>query len=245
MPILHCTQEIPCNPCSALCDRGLIVIEDNDICQVPTFIGNQYCCGYCEMCVAGCPGLAITLVDYRSNPDLPLVSIPYEFTRTSLAAKDVVTVLDTEGHELGNLNVIGVHAIPTSDRTLIVQVQAPKAIARQIAGLRIQEPIITQPMDDYVEHIEDDTIVCRCERVTALEIRKLIRAGYRDINEIKTVTRAGMGACGSKTCRAIINRLFREEGIPMDQVTEYTRRPMFIEVPLGVFAGVKDGEEKK
>ena len=106
------------------------------------------------MCVAGCPGLAITLVDYRSNPDLPLVSIPYEFTRTSIAAKDIVTVLDTEGHELGNLDVIGVHAIPTSDRTLIVQVQAPKAIARQIAGLRVQEPRITQPMDDYVEHIE-------------------------------------------------------------------------------------------
>ena len=92
---------------------------------------------------------------------------------------------------------------------------------------------------------KDDTIVCRCERVTAREIRQLIRAGYRDINEIKTVTRAGMGACGAKTCRAIINRLFREEGIPMEQITEYTRRPIFIEVPLGVFAGVKNEEEKK
>jgi sarcosine oxidase subunit alpha len=245
MPILHCTQEIPCNPCSTLCDRGLIVIEDSDIRQVPTFIGNQYCCGYCEMCIAGCPGLAITLVDYRSNSDMPVVSIPYEFTRTSLGAKDIVTVLDTEGHELGNLDVIGVHAIPTSDRTLIVQVQAPKAIARQIAGLRIQEPRITQPMVDYVEHIQDDTIVCRCERVTALEVRQLIRSGYRDINEIKTVSRAGMGACGSKTCRAIINRLFREEGIPMDQVTEHTRRPIFMEVPLGIFAGVENDEEKK
>jgi sarcosine oxidase, subunit alpha len=244
MPILHCTQEIPCDPCTALCDRGLIVIEDDDIRKVPNFIGNQYCCGYCEMCVAGCPGLAITLVDYRSNADMPVVSIPYEFTRNSISAKDVVTVLDTEGHELGNLNVVGVHSIPTSDRTLVVQVLAPKAIARQIAGLRIQESNISQPLDDYVDHIQDDTIVCRCERVTAHEIRQLIRSGYRDINEIKTVTRAGMGACGSKTCASIINRLFREEGIPSNQITEHTRRPIFMEVPLGIFAGLQNDEEK-
>ncbi len=240
MPIIHCTQEIPCDPCTALCDRGLIVIDESDIRQVPTFIGNQYCCGYCEMCVAGCPGLAITLVDYRANADMPVVSIPYEFTRKSISTRETVIVLDTEGNDLGQLDVIGVHAIPTSDRTLIVQVQAPKAIARQIAGLRIQEPAITQPLDDYVEHIEDDTIVCRCERVTARDIRQLIRAGYRDVNEIKTVTRAGMGACGAKTCTSIIHRLFREEGVLTDEITEQTKRPIFIEVPLGVFAGKQD-----
>ncbi len=245
MPIIHCTQEIPCDPCAALCDRGLIVIDDSDIRQVPTFIGNQYCCGYCEMCVAGCPGLAITLVDYRSNADMPVVSIPYEFTRKSISSKDTVIVLDTEGHELGQLDVVGVHAIPTSDRTLIVQVQAPKVIARQIAGLRIQETAITQPLDDYVKHIEDDTIVCRCERVTAREIRQLIRSGYRDVNEIKTVTRAGMGACGAKTCTSIIHRLFREEGVPVNEITEQTKRPIFMEVPLGLFAGKQNEEEPK
>lgn len=245
MPIIHCTQEIPCNPCAALCDRGLIVVDDSDIRQVPTFIGNQYCCGYCEMCVAGCPGLAITLVDYRSNSDMPVVSIPYEFTRKSITAKDTVTVLDTEGNDLGQLDVVGVHAIPTSDRTLIVQVQAPKAIARQIAGLRIQEPALTQPLDEYVEHIEDDTIVCRCERVTAREIRQLIRAGYRDVNELKTVTRAGMGSCGAKTCTTIIERLFREEGIASTEITAPTRRPIFMEVPLGIFAGQQAEEEKE
>lgn len=245
MPIIHCTQEIPCNPCAALCDRGLIVIDDSDIRQVPAFIGNQYCCGYCEMCVAGCPGLAITLVDYRANSEMPVVSIPYEFTRKSISTRDIVTVLDTEGTELGHLDVVGVHAIPTSDRTLIVQVQAPRAIARQIAGIRIQEPDITAPLDEYIDHVNDDTIVCRCERVTAREIRNLIRAGYRDVNEIKTVSRAGMGACGAKTCTAIIHRLFREEGITEKEITDQTKRPIFMEVPLGIFAGLANGEGEK
>jgi NAD(P)H-nitrite reductase large subunit len=127
---------------------------------------------------------------------------------------------------------------------MIIHVQAPKEYALQIAGLKIQEPAVTRPLDQYVEHIEDDTIICRCERVTAREIRSLIRAGFRDMNEIKSVSRAGMGACGSKTCNALIHRLFKEEGVLNGEVTENTRRPLFVEVPLGVFAGVKENEEE-
>jgi bacterioferritin-associated ferredoxin len=93
-------------------------------------------------------------------------------------------------------------------------------------------------VDHYVQRITDDTIVCRCERVSASEIRALIREGYRDMNEIKAVVRAGMGSCGGKTCTALIRRLFRDEGIPDSQVTDRTVRPLFVEVPLGVFAGV-------
>ncbi len=243
IPILHCTQEIPCDPCSALCDRGLIDIDPSDIRAIPRFIGNNYSCGYCERCVAGCPGLAITLVDYRANPEYPTVSIPYEFSREVIQKQDIITVEDTEGIELGKLEVLGVHTIPTSDRTMIVQVQAPREIAARIAGIRIQEQLITQPLEQYIQHIPDDIIVCRCERVTAGEIRALIRQGYRDMNELKIVTRAGMGACGAKTCNALIHRLFREEGVPFNEIAEYTKRPIFVEVPLGIFAGEqKDGQ---
>ena len=55
----------------------------------------------CERCVVGCPGLAITLVDYRNNPDYPTISIPYEFNREIIRAQDRVTVLDTEGRSVG------------------------------------------------------------------------------------------------------------------------------------------------
>lgn len=237
VPILHCTQEIPCDPCSALCERGLIEVNPQDIRSIPRFIGDNYSCGICERCVVGCPGLAITLVDYRGNADFPIVSIPYEFTREIIQQKDIISVEDTEGIELGQLEVLGVHTIPTSDRTMVVQVQAPKEIAQRIAGIRIQEQLITQPLEQYIRHISDDIIVCRCERVTAGEIRALIRQGYRDMNELKIVTRAGMGACGAKTCNAMIHRLFREEGVPFDEIAEYTKRPIFVEVPLSIFAG--------
>ena len=119
-------------------------------------------------------------------------------------------------------------------------VEAPKEIAAKIAGIRVQENPITQPMHQYVHHVEDDTIVCRCEHVTAGEIRTLIRQGYRDINEIKTVTRACMGACGAKTCASLIQRIFREENVPINEVIDPSKRPIFIEVPLGVFAGARE-----
>ena len=73
--------------------------------------------------------------------------------------------------------------------------------------------------------------------------RAVIRAGVRDVNEIKTITRAGMGACGGKTCQALIARLFREEGISPDEVTENVLRPLFVEVPLGAFVGIESSAE--
>jgi hypothetical protein len=64
------------------------------------------------------------------------------------------------------------------------------------------------------------------------------------MNEVKAVTRAGMGACGGKTCTALIKRIFREEGIPLEEVEENVNRPLFVEVPLGIFAGAEEGNDE-
>jgi NADPH-dependent 2,4-dienoyl-CoA reductase/sulfur reductase-like enzyme/Fe-S-cluster-containing hydrogenase component 2/bacterioferritin-associated ferredoxin len=246
LPVFHCTQEIPCDPCTAICPQSLIQIDETDIRKLPAFIGeqvNKTCIG-CEKCVTICPGLAITLVDYRKEPEQAIVTIAYEFLKESIQVGDVVTVLDSEGQTLGNVEVVGVRTIRAFDRTIAVRVRAPREYAKRIAGIQIQEELVTKPMDHYVERITDDTIVCRCERVTAGEIRELIRQGYRDINEIKAVSRAGMGSCGAKTCTDLIHRLFRDEGIPDAEVTDQINRPLFMEVPLGVFAAIPDGGEE-
>ncbi len=98
-PVFHCTQEIPCNPCTAVCSQGSIYIDENDIRALPSFIAEQLgkrCIG-CEKCVTICPGLAITLVDYRKEQPHPTVTIPYEFLRESVHPGDVITVLDAAG----------------------------------------------------------------------------------------------------------------------------------------------------
>ncbi len=144
---------------------------------------------------------------------------------------------------LGEAEVASVRAIERNDRTVLVKLRVPRAIAKRIAGIRVQEPWVSEALPEALERLTDDVIVCRCERVTAGEIRDLIRKGYRDMNEIKAVTRAGMGACGGKTCTALVQRLFREEGVPPEEVTGPVRRPLFVEVPLGVFAGAEVDHE--
>jgi len=239
-PIFHCCQEIPCNPCTSVCPEKAIVVG-GDIRGNPRFIGEEIgkkCIG-CAQCVAICPGLAVTLVDYRRDPENPIVTIAHEFPKDWIQAGDMITVLDTEGDALGQVEVIKVASAKKLNRALLIRARAPRAIAQRIAGIQVQEPRVSEPMERYVARLTDDTIVCRCERVSVGEIRELIRAGMRDVNEIKTVTRAGMGSCGGKTCTSLVNFLFRQEGIPGEEITPNVERPLFVEVPLGVFCGTE------
>lgn len=53
----------------------------------------------------------------------------------------------------------------------------------------------------------DKIIVCRCEEVTLEEINKVLQEQHCSAREIKLRTRAGMGCCGSRTCRSIIDNI--------------------------------------
>ncbi|MFP4343324.1 MAG: 2Fe-2S iron-sulfur cluster-binding protein [Anaerolineales bacterium] len=248
-PIFHCSQEIPCNPCTSVCPQQLIHIPEEDIRTVPQFLGpyvDAKACIGCEKCVTICPGLAITLVDYRKDAARPLVTLAYEFPKAGVEVGDSVTVLDAEGEVLGEVEVASVRETKRSDHTVVLKVKAPREIAKRIAGVRVQEPWVVQDaLEEEIAPISNETIVCRCERVTAGEIRELIRRGYRDMNEIKSVTRAQMGACGGKTCTSLIYRLFREEGVSLNEVTPNVKRPIFMEAPLGVFAGMGSEDEEE
>jgi hypothetical protein len=46
-----------------------------------------------------------------------------------------------------------------------------------------------------------------------------------------------MGACCGKNCPELIEKIFRAEGVDPGKTTPNTRRPLFVEVPFGVFAG--------
>ena len=240
-PVLHCTQEIPCDPCAAACPQGLIAIEEDELRAVPRFLGkilDKNCTG-CEKCVTICPGLAITLVDTRKDSAMPTVTIPYEFSEGALqlGAGQQVQVCDTLGQILGEAVVGRVKSLRSGGRTRLVQLKAPANIAAQIAGIRVQEPWVSEPLPETYEQLDPETILCRCERITAGELQALIRDGHTDINELKAITRLGMGACGGKTCTPLILRLLQQEGIPAQQITPPVPRPLFVEVPLGILAG--------
>lgn len=85
--------------------------------------------------------------------------------------------------------------------------------------------------------MDDEVIVCRCEEVTAGEVRAAIRAGARTIAAIKKRTRAGMGLCGGRTCARLTARLLAEEtGLPAAAVAPPRARPPVRPVPAAALA---------
>ncbi len=52
-----------------------------------------------------------------------------------------------------------------------------------------------------------DKIVCRCEDITESEILEAIAQGATTADEVKRLTRAGMGHCQGRTCRRLVNQM--------------------------------------
>jgi len=55
-----------------------------------------------------------------------------------------------------------------------------------------------------------NTIVCRCEEVTLEEIADTAKRYRCSSREVKLRTRAGMGFCGGRTCRYLIEEIVRQ-----------------------------------
>jgi len=89
--------------------------------------------------------------------------------------------------------------------------------------------------------LNEETIICRCEDVTWGEIRKILDKGLTSLNEIKRITRAGMGKCQGTTCRNILLReiaKYCHKSIEEIEITTF--RPPTKSVKLGTLAGDKD-----
>jgi len=74
--------------------------------------------------------------------------------------------------------------------------------------------------------VTDDTIVCRCEEVTARQVLDAAEEGTLDLNDIKRRVRAGSGWCQGRTCgSAIVEILARRRGVPREEILRTTGRP--------------------
>ncbi|MBN1165353.1 MAG: FAD-dependent oxidoreductase [Candidatus Krumholzibacteriota bacterium] len=237
-PLIRCVEEIPCDPCVDSCPQGSIIIEEDSIMGLPVFRGE--CIG-CMKCVSACPALAITVVqpDYDTANDTALVVIPYELAWNDLAEGKEVRTVDMEGNPIGGGKIIKFKKSALDKSRILVFLEVPRKDAFQAAGFLVQEIEKGQKGPVVTETLPDDTIICRCERITAGEIRGEIRAGVRDMNILKATVRSGMGACGGKSCTELILKLYRDEGVDPADVTLPTERPFVAEVPFSTFAGVK------
>ncbi len=240
-PLIRCMQEIPCNPCTEVCPKDCITMPQS-ILSLPQFAGE--CIG-CGRCVLACPGLAITVVVSDYDPDLKkaLLMVPFEFTNDSIPVGQEVTTTDMEGNEVGQGKVVAYKDREKQDKRRLLLLEVPYEDRLNVAGFRIRELIEGNPLAAPVS-IDADPVVCRCERVRKSEIEREIRAGVRDMNQLKALVRAGLGGCNGKTCTEMILRIYREEGVPISEVSMPTHRPLVAEVHLGDFIA-KENEENK
>jgi len=74
-----------------------------------------------------------------------------------------------------------------------------RGLARHRRFSALLDSLYRIPREAYAA-IPDGVVVCRCEDVTAGEIRKASCAWSAEANVIKGVTRAGMGRCQGRTC---------------------------------------------
>jgi len=125
--IIECIQEIPCDPCVAICPVESISMKDiNDIPK----IDYDKCTG-CKRCVSICPGLAIFVVKIKD--DKAQVTLPYEFLPIPEVG-DIVKALDREGKSRGNAKVIRVNS---SSKTTVITIEVEKDLAMEVRNIKL------------------------------------------------------------------------------------------------------------
>lgn len=86
----------------------------------------------------------------------------------------------------------------------------------------------------------DATIVCRCEEITAGEIRALAALGSPGPNQIKAATRAGMGPCQGRQCGYTVTRILADaQHRSPPEIGFFHIRPPLKPVTLGELASLE------
>lgn len=89
----------------------------------------------------------------------------------------------------------------------------------------------------------DGTIICRCEEVTAGQVRGWAKLGCTGPNQTKAFGRVGMGPCQGRYCGLSVTALLAAaHGMAPEAVGAYRIRPPYKPVTLGELASLDAGE---
>ncbi len=240
--VANCLYGFACNPCTFSCKQK--AITKNSTSSVPV-IDYDKCIG-CMECVYQCPGLAIFGYNTASNH----LFLPVEYKVNE--GENVVLVNDN-GEKIGEGVIEKI--LVKANKTNIARVKALNlnGTLTDVKGLLREESYphklsIAKISESGLEVTDnssksgrkcecgikaDDTYICHCEDVTESSLiamlgnRKSITA-----NELKHITRIGMGACRGKRCLDRARTVLRKHGIEL-QGTFTPRAPMANLVNLG------------
>ena len=236
--IIECFQEIPCNPCTISCPFDAILPME-DINNLPELVPDL--CTGCGICAGVCPGLAIFIVDESIGDGRATISIPYEFV--PLPAKgDTVSAVDRAGDHVTDATVTRVSGARKKG-TPLVTLSVPLDLVHRVRFFQqkkqadASQPSVTSEREgEDKQTLSEATLICRCEGITIGDVRKLVEEGYTTVDEIKRISRAGMGPCQARTCGPLIADLIaRITGVPVEELDPSAHRPPVKSLPISFF----------
>jgi len=115
--------------------------------------------------------------------------------------------------------------------------------AKSVSAALVREKSIRPFLDYWFQpalHFRvpsDETIVCRCEELTAQDIRDVIDMGIAGPNQLKSYCRAGMGLCQGRYCGLTVQEIIGQEtGREPEDIGYYRLRPPIKPIPLDELA---------
>ena len=115
----------------------------------------------------------------------------------------------------------------------------PIETLRRLAGLRRFLDTLFAPPAAFLDP-GDDVTVCRCECVSAGELREAARQGGMGPNQVKAFTRAGMGPCQGRMCGPTVSHVLAGVlGRPVSEVGAFRVRPPLKPLTVGQLADLE------
>lgn len=110
-------------------------------------------------------------------------------------------------------------------------------LAREEMGRAFLDTLY-QPAPQFRQPV-GDTIVCRCEEVTAQQVRDTADLGCEGPNQMKAFLRCGMGPCQGRLCGLTVTELIAEQRRSTPEAVGYYRlRPPVKPITLGELASL-------
>lgn len=224
--VADCLYGFACNPCTFSCSQQAISKPTTH--SVPV-IDYDKCAG-CMQCISHCPGLAIFGYDLNKNA----LFLPVEY---AVEEDCEVLLVDNNGKSVGEGVIEKVFRKP--NKTNLVRVHATTlngTALTQAHGFIVKsketvEPSVKDDCNLTCEH--GPSYVCHCEDVDVSRVLEVIGdRKYISVDELKHITRMGMGPCRGKRCVPRARQALRAHGIELVGDSS-PRAPLASQVTMG------------
>jgi hypothetical protein len=139
---------------------------------------------------------------------------------------------------------IGRHARRVTPESAAAHAAALRKALRKLLRLRPMLDALYPPRESIC-HPTDDTVVCRCEEITAGDLRAAAAIAAPGPNQLKAFTRAGMGPCQGRQCGYTVAHIVAaSQNRHVSEVGFYRIRPPLKPLTLGELASLNIEEER-